>query len=177
MKFGTSCEGSGEDYNCLSHWNMSAFHIAISHSINPNEMSAWMEVVQALTQYPVIDWFGLHGSMHMQRACFVKLIVGQSAALHLYNDHRLTGPTSYPHPDFGIAGQFIQALSTQNFLFSFLIRVASAVAHLIRCIAVKIESTEQLPTLSLRSLHTPTQSVGLRRPVVGLIGTKLLKCL
>jgi hypothetical protein len=104
MKFGTSCEGSGEDYNCLSHWNMSAFHIAISHSINPNEMSAWMEVVQALTQYPVIDWFGLHGSMHMQRACFVKLIVGQSAALHLYNDHRLTGPTSYPHPDFGIAG-------------------------------------------------------------------------
>jgi hypothetical protein len=105
MKFGTSCKKtSGGDDNCLSHWNMSAFHIAISHSINPNEMSVWMEVVQALTQYPVIDWFGWHGSMHMQRACFAKLIVGQSAALHLYNDHRLTGPTSYPHPEFGIAG-------------------------------------------------------------------------
>ncbi len=52
--------------------------------------------------------------------------------------------------------------------------MVSAVAHLIRCIAVKIENTEQLPMLSLRSLHTPTQSVGLRRPVVGLIGTKLL---
>ena len=107
MKFGTSCETSGGEYNCLSQWNMSAFHIAISHSTNANEMPVWMEVVQALTRNPIIDWFGWHGSMHLQRACFAKLIVGQSAALHLYNDHRLTGPTSYPHPDFEIAGLLI----------------------------------------------------------------------
>jgi hypothetical protein len=68
-------------------------------------MLDWMPVVQALTQYPIIDWVGQQSLMNMQRTCFAKLIVGQSAALHLYNDHRLPPPSSnYPHQDFNLAG-------------------------------------------------------------------------
>jgi hypothetical protein len=106
MGFGSSCTWVRGKQACISLWNSSSFHIAVSHRTDVNEMSAWMPVVQALTKYPIIDWIGLQSLMHMQRTCFSKLIVGQTAALHLYNDHRLPPlPTVYPHPDFNVAGK------------------------------------------------------------------------
>jgi hypothetical protein len=107
MGFGASCNSDGDRKKCLSHWNNSAFHIAVSHSTNANEMFVWMPVVQALTQYPIIDWVGLHRQFYMKRLCFSKLIVGQTAALHLYNDHRLPPfPSSHPHQEFDISGMY-----------------------------------------------------------------------
>ncbi len=104
MNFGVVCKDN-KAQNCLSRWNGSSFHIAVSHRTNANEMNAWMPVVQALTHHPIIDWFGLQGQMNMQRTCFTKLILGQSAALHLYNDHRLPAfPFSYPSPEFDVSG-------------------------------------------------------------------------
>jgi hypothetical protein len=105
MAFGSSCRWDRGKHSCVSQWNSSSFHIAVSHGTDVNEMSAWMPVVQALTQYPIIDWVSLQSLMHMRRTCFAKLVVGQTAALHLYNDHRLPPPPSvYPHPELNLAG-------------------------------------------------------------------------
>jgi hypothetical protein len=66
-----------------------------------------------------------------------------------------------------------------NLLSSFLTRVPSVAAHLIRCIAVNIKNPETLPTtpnfVSRHSPHTPKQMFGLQGPVIGLIGTKHLQ--
>ena len=59
---------------------------------------------QALTQHAVMDWVGMQRLLQQQRVCYTKLIVGQTSALHLYNDHRLP-PHSLPHPAFDVSGQ------------------------------------------------------------------------
>lgn len=172
MGFGASCSSYGDRKKCLSHWNNSAFHIAISHSTNANEMYVWMPVVQALTQHPIIDWVGLHGQFHMQRLCFSKLIVGQTAALHLYNDHRLPPfPSSHPHPQFDISGLYC-AIS-QVFINFQAHLLAIYTANIIRCIAFNLEKS-LLPSSSTPSFNVFGGKNGIQGPsnvVVGLIGT------
>jgi hypothetical protein len=163
MGFGTLCKASDPKHKCSSRWNSSAFHIAVSHSTNPNQMFAWMPVVQALTQHPIIDWIGYQGLLRMQRTCFAKLIVGQSAALHLYNDHRLLPfPSYYPHPEFDVAGLCVVSnscgISVANLLLT------PFAASLIRCVAINLEESAS-PT-------SPSMPSPLFVPFGGMMGTK-----
>jgi hypothetical protein len=152
MGFGTSCKASDPKHKCSSRWNSSAFHIAVSHSTNANQMSAWMPVVQALTQHPIIDWIGFQGLLRMQRTCFTKLIVGQSAALHLYNDHRLLPfPSYYPHPEFEVAGlcclKFLWDLCRQSSPDSFCSQLDSLCCYQPRRICTTHISIHVKPTV------------------------------
>ena len=174
MNFGTFVVDDTTEKRRLSSWNGSSFHIAISHRTNANEMHAWMPVVQALTHHPVIDWIGLQGQMHMQRTCFAKLIVGQSAALHLYNDHRLPPfPSSYPHPEFHVSG-----LCFVSFILSHIVIVLSPpffAANIIRCIAIELENPGMIASsipisASISSLGLKLGMQGPASIVVGLIG-------